>query len=339
MSLISAWVHCLWPCRRPVALGARRLLLGALALGAALSFVQAAMLPLPVMLASRVLEGLSHLVIVVAAPTLIARLAAPADRGLAMSLWSTFFGVTFALTAGLGPPLVARAGLGALVLVHALWMTGVLLALWRALPADPTVSLTQPAPSMRLACWRGMSRSTPRRAWRHPRYGLALLATLTWVSVLTVPAGLDRRADAGGHADATGRDRRVDDDRCLALAAGGAGGVGHRRLCTGRDDGACACRVAGQSPCSGRDDRRARAGTGGQFCCRASAECRPGRSGGGQWRDGADGQSGQHAGHAGAIGADRCFRSRRPDRVPAIYMAPRSRCTCGLRHGGATTSA
>ena len=175
--------------------GARRLLLGALALGAALSFVQAAMLPLPVMLASRVLEGLSHLVIVVAAPTLIARLAAPADRGLAMSLWSTFFGVTFALTAGLGPPLVARAGLGALVLVHALWMTGVLLALWRALPADPTVrGPTQPAPldaagmlARHVEIYASPRMAAPALGW--------LFYTLTWVSVLTVvPTALEPAA-------------------------------------------------------------------------------------------------------------------------------------------------
>ncbi len=69
-----------------VARGARKMLLLALLLGAAVSLWQATFPAIPVMLASRVLEGISHLIIVVAAPTLIAQYAAPRHRPLALTL-------------------------------------------------------------------------------------------------------------------------------------------------------------------------------------------------------------------------------------------------------------
>lgn len=80
----------------------RRALIWALWLGAAVSAVQALLPPLPVMLLTRVVEGLSHLAIVVAAPTLIAQLSAPRHRGFTLTLWGTFFGVAFALLAFAG---------------------------------------------------------------------------------------------------------------------------------------------------------------------------------------------------------------------------------------------
>jgi DHA1 family inner membrane transport protein len=49
------------------------------------------------MMLSRVLEGLSHLAIVVVGPTAIAGLAPGRGQGAAMTLWSSFFGVTYAV--------------------------------------------------------------------------------------------------------------------------------------------------------------------------------------------------------------------------------------------------
>ncbi|MFN7599188.1 MAG: MFS transporter, partial [Cereibacter sp.] len=77
-------------------IGLRRVLLGALLLGAALSAFQALLPPYPVMMASRILEGASHLGIVVAGPVLIAQTAPQRHQGLAMTLWSSFFGLSFA---------------------------------------------------------------------------------------------------------------------------------------------------------------------------------------------------------------------------------------------------
>ena len=87
-------------------IGPLRLLAFGLVLGGAVSLLQAMIPPFPVMLASRIVEGLSHLAIVVAAPTLIAQLTRGRARNAAMVLWSSFFGVAFALNVWIGLPLV-----------------------------------------------------------------------------------------------------------------------------------------------------------------------------------------------------------------------------------------
>lgn len=107
----------------------RRALLWALWVGAGVSLVQALLPPLPWMLLTRVIEGMSHLAIVIAAPTLIAQLSAPRHRGLTLTLWGTFFGVAFALLVALGLPLVAAYGLPALFIAHAVWMAAFALIL------------------------------------------------------------------------------------------------------------------------------------------------------------------------------------------------------------------
>ena len=74
------------------------------------------------MLVLRAFEGVSHLAIVVAAPTLIAQLAQTQHRGFALTLWSTFFGVAYTMLVWLGLPMVAALGLQSLFLAHAIWM-------------------------------------------------------------------------------------------------------------------------------------------------------------------------------------------------------------------------
>ncbi|MEO1555698.1 MAG: MFS transporter [Pseudomonadota bacterium] len=102
----------------------RRAMLWALWVGAAMSLFQSSLPALPLMLALRAAEGLSHLAIVVCAPTLIAQLSAPRHRGLTLTLWSTFFGVAFTLLVALGLPLVDGYGVSALFIAHSLWMAG-----------------------------------------------------------------------------------------------------------------------------------------------------------------------------------------------------------------------
>ncbi|WP_050930918.1 MFS transporter [Aestuariivita boseongensis] len=126
-------------------IGYRNALIWALWGGAALSAVQALLPPLPLMLGLRALEGASHLAIVVAAPTLIAQLSAPRHQGLTLTLWSTFFGVSYTVLVWLGLPLAAGLGLPSLFLAHALWMALLALVLGRALS-----SLGAPAPAARL---------------------------------------------------------------------------------------------------------------------------------------------------------------------------------------------
>ncbi|MFL4471478.1 MFS transporter [Tateyamaria armeniaca] len=100
----------------------RRAMLWALWVGAAMSLFQATLPALPLMLASRMIEGLSHLAIVVAAPTLIAQISAARHTGLTLTLWSTFFGVAFTLLVALGLPLVDAYGVSALFVAHGVWM-------------------------------------------------------------------------------------------------------------------------------------------------------------------------------------------------------------------------
>jgi MFS family permease len=77
--------------------GTRAVLAVGLALLAIAGFGEAAAASVPALFAWRLVESLGYLAIVVAAPTLMALAAAPAQRGTAMALWSTFFPVGFAL--------------------------------------------------------------------------------------------------------------------------------------------------------------------------------------------------------------------------------------------------
>lgn len=73
-------------------------------------------------LASRCLEGFSHLLIVVCGPALMAMHAAPRDRPIVLALWSCFFGTGYAITSLLAPAIVPQWGWRGLMLFHALLM-------------------------------------------------------------------------------------------------------------------------------------------------------------------------------------------------------------------------
>lgn len=162
-------------------IGYRRALLAALVAGAGVSVLQSVLPSLPVFLASRVIEGASHLAIVVAAPTLIAELSAPKDAPRSLTLWGTFFGVAFALLAWLGVPLADRYGVGALMGAHGIYMAMMAVILW---PRLPTVVATPETPSLqellrahqRIYCSSRIG--APALGW--------LFYTVCFVSVLTV---------------------------------------------------------------------------------------------------------------------------------------------------------
>jgi predicted MFS family arabinose efflux permease len=167
----------------------RRALLGALWLGAAVSLAQALLPPLPIMLAIRMVEGISHLAIVVAAPTLIAQIATDRQRGLALTLWGTFFGVAFAVMAWAGRPLALYAGIPSLFALHAVYMAGFALYLsprLRTLPQEedaPAFSL-RTVLATHATIYRSTSISAPAIGW--------LFYTFCFVSILTVlPPYLD----------------------------------------------------------------------------------------------------------------------------------------------------
>jgi MFS family permease len=161
-------------------IGARRALVAALALGAVMSLWQATLPDLAVLMLSRVLEGASHLLIVVAAPTLIAEAVPDQYRPAALTLWSTFFGVAFALTAIIAPWMIAHGGLSLLIGAHGVWMAVACAAILLVLPHP----LIPPGPAARISILRRHMTAyatpgiaTPALAW--------LCYTLTFVSVLT----------------------------------------------------------------------------------------------------------------------------------------------------------
>ena len=161
-------------------IGFRRSLIAALWAGAALSGLQAILPPLPVMLALRTLEGAAHLAIVVAAPTLIAQIAPDRLRGAALTLWGTFFGVAFTITALIGLPLVATFGLPSLIALHGIAMAAMALILTRLLPPDPP---DDPAPledtlRAHATVYRSPHLAAPALGW--------LFYTLTYVALLAV---------------------------------------------------------------------------------------------------------------------------------------------------------
>lgn len=161
----------------------RRALLWALWAGAFVSLAQGFLPPFGWMLASRVVEGVSHLAIVVAAPTLIVQITRPQDRGLVLTLWGTFFGVAFALLAWVGLPLVAVGGVSALFGVHALYMAAfaVLLACRLHPLADHSATVDLSAAKIlrdHLTIYRSPAISAPAAGW--------LFYTFCFVSILTL---------------------------------------------------------------------------------------------------------------------------------------------------------
>jgi MFS transporter, DHA1 family, inner membrane transport protein len=168
--------------------GFRKPLLIALGLGSALSAIQATLPAFPLILATRFIEGLSHLAIVVAAPTLIARISSDAHRPIAMTVWGTFFGVAFAAMGLLGLPLVKAYGVPVIFLAHAAMMLTVAVCLFLMLPraevqvgAISGLSFTE-VMTRHVETYRSPFIAAPALGW--------LFYTLSFVSLLTVVPGL-----------------------------------------------------------------------------------------------------------------------------------------------------
>lgn len=161
--------------------GPRRAILWALALGAVVSVVQALLPPYPVMMAARVLEGVSHLAIVVVGPTSIASVAPRHLQGAAMTLWSSFFGLTYAVLAWFGPGVVAIWGDAGLFLGHAGWMVLCFGLLWVLMPRDQPVTAARSGPGILAQHWA---------IYASPRLGAPAMGflcyTVTYVALLTL---------------------------------------------------------------------------------------------------------------------------------------------------------
>lgn len=129
------------------ALGYKRVILTALLSGAVISGIEALLPPLPVLLLLRVMEGASHLALVVAAPVLTAQMASPRWQPAAMTLYSSFFAVSFASLGLIGPKLADWAGLPAVYIGHALYLLIAAVLMAVLLPSDTRAAM--PALSLR----------------------------------------------------------------------------------------------------------------------------------------------------------------------------------------------
>lgn len=163
--------------------GYKRMLVAGLWLGGAMSLLQATLPSLGIFMGSRLIEGASHLAIVVAAPTLINQVTRPKQRYLSMTLWSSFFGVAFAILAPVAPVLVAQVGLGGFFAAHGAYMIAFALVLTITLPAMAKSDATA-LPSLKDVWARHVSAySSP---YESPAALGWLFYTLTYVSILTV---------------------------------------------------------------------------------------------------------------------------------------------------------
>ncbi|MEL7105341.1 MAG: MFS transporter [Pseudomonadota bacterium] len=163
-------------------IGFRAALIGGLLAGGLVSMYQASLPSLAMFLASRVVEGMSHLAIVVAAPTLISLISAERHRGFTLTLWGTFFGVAYTVLVWAGLPLVAGFGVPALFVAHGIYMIGFAGLLWARLRADapgPPDPISLGGVLRRhLAIYRSPFISAPGIGW--------LFYTLSFVSTLTL---------------------------------------------------------------------------------------------------------------------------------------------------------
>lgn len=113
----------------------RSLIIGALIMGAS-ALISVAITSVPVLIGARILEGIGYLVVVVAAPTLIARDAAPKHVAFALALWGTFFTLGLSIAAFVGGALAEPIGWrGWFVVSAGLILLATLLALM-AIPKD-----------------------------------------------------------------------------------------------------------------------------------------------------------------------------------------------------------
>jgi len=137
-----------------------------------------------VMLALRVLEWVTHLAIVVVGPVVMAAAVPGRGQGLAMTLWSTFFGISFAALAWLAPRL---PDLAALFWVHAGWMLACAAALAVLMPRNPGSGVALSGGWLRahLALYRDPRVGAPGLGFVW--YTAAYLAVLTLVPPLLAP--------------------------------------------------------------------------------------------------------------------------------------------------------
>jgi predicted MFS family arabinose efflux permease len=111
-------------------IGQNKILLVSLLLGVIISLVQAFQPVFPILFLSRIMEGISHLGIIVTAPIIMIIISSEKHHSIVMGLWSSFFGIAFSVTAWIGNPILELYSSSALFLIHAIFMAIVLVILF-----------------------------------------------------------------------------------------------------------------------------------------------------------------------------------------------------------------
>jgi len=111
-------------------IGQNKILLISLLLGVIISFIQALNPIFPIVFISRILEGVSHLGIVVTAPIIMILLSSEKNHSIVMGLWSSFFGIAFSVTAWAGKPIMELFSVSGLFLIHAVLLFVIFLILF-----------------------------------------------------------------------------------------------------------------------------------------------------------------------------------------------------------------
>jgi len=111
----------------------KKILLISLIIGVLISFIQALNPIFPILFISRILEGISHLGIVVTAPIIMILLSSEKHHSIVMGLWSSFFGIAFSVTAWAGKPIMELFSISGLFLIHAILLFIIFLILFFSL--------------------------------------------------------------------------------------------------------------------------------------------------------------------------------------------------------------
>ncbi|MDT8758785.1 MFS transporter [Sphingomonas psychrotolerans] len=119
-------------------IGARRSLAAGLAVLAATGVAEAYAATASALLAARAAEGLGYLLVVIAAPTLIAATASERDRAAALSLWSTFVAVGMAVGSVVTGVAFTTFGLRGALLLWSLFSALAMFAVLRLSAAAPS---------------------------------------------------------------------------------------------------------------------------------------------------------------------------------------------------------
>ncbi|WP_282127431.1 MFS transporter [Roseobacter litoralis] len=162
--------------------GLRHVLIASLIAAGSLSCWQSTYPSFALMAASRVIEGVTHLGIVVTAPALMAEISSERWRGTSMALWGTFFGVSFAAFGWFGIPFVDEFGISGLLQLHGVSLFVVATLIWFLLRthnvSDSSGSGSHPKHMSAFLAFQDARVIWPGVGW--------LFYTLTFLALLTI---------------------------------------------------------------------------------------------------------------------------------------------------------